>query len=532
MRYIVITGGVLSGLGKGTITSSLSHLLKNSGLKVSALKIDPYINYDAGTMNPYQHGEVFVLDDGSEVDLDLGNYERFLDIELTGDNNLTTGKIYKEVIEKERRGEYLGSTVQIIPHITNEIKRRIRRAAAKENCDVLMIEVGGTVGDIESMPFLEALRQLKREEGEDSMIFGHVTLVPAIGAVGEQKTKPTQHSVRMLREIGIQPDVLFCRSQKELQPETKRRISLFTDVPEEGVISVFDVENVYLLPDLMQKQGITDYIERRFSLKENKYQDIWKDYKENIRHPKEEVRIAIVGKYTELQDAYISHKESFSHVTGTTGIGVRIKWLDSDDLIQSTGELKDVDGILIPGGFGYRGVEGKIAAAKFARENHVPFLGICLGFQVAVIELARNVLNMDKANSTEFDPETKYPVIDILPEQKGIEDKGGTMRLGSKEVLISEDTIARKLYGKDTIHERHRHRFEVNPEYISRLEGAGAIFSGKDDEGIRMEILEIRGSSNMIATQYHSEFRSRPLNPSRVHVFLIENALKYKRGEN
>ncbi|HKJ96548.1 MAG TPA: CTP synthase (glutamine hydrolyzing), partial [Thermoplasmataceae archaeon] len=427
MHYVVITGGVLSGLGKGTITSSLSHLLKNSGLKVTAMKIDPYINYDAGTMNPYQHGEVFVLDDGSEVDLDLGNYERFLDVDLTGNSNITTGKVYREVIEKERRGEYLGSTVQIIPHITNEIKRRIRDVANKSGADIVLIEVGGTVGDIESMPFLEALRQLKREEGDRSVLFGHVTLVPEMGAAGEQKTKPTQHSVKELREIGIQPDILFCRSKSPLTPDTKRRLSLFTDVPEEGIVSVVDVANVYLLPELMQSQGILRYVIDHFSLKGHSFREVWKDYKYNIRNPSERVTIATVGKYTELQDAYISHKEAFSHVTGNNGIAVDIKWVDSDTLIESDELLKDVDGILIPGGFGYRGVEGKIKAAKYSRENDIPFLGICLGFQVAVIEVARNLLNYKDANSTEFDPATGNPVIDILPEQKGIKDMGGTM---------------------------------------------------------------------------------------------------------
>lgn len=528
MHYVVITGGVLSGLGKGTITSSLSHLLKNSGLKVTAMKIDPYINYDAGTMNPYQHGEVFVLDDGSEVDLDLGNYERFLDINLTGNSNITTGKVYREVIEKERRGEYLGSTVQIIPHITNEIKRRVRDVASKSGADIVMIEVGGTVGDIESMPFLEALRQLRREEGENSVLFGHVTLVPEMGATGEQKTKPTQHSVKELREIGIQPDLLFCRSKTPLTPDTIRRLSLFTNVPEDGIVSVIDVSNVYLLPELMREQRVPEYVVEHFSLGGHEFRDTWKDYKEKIRNPSERVTIAAVGKYTELQDAYISHKEAFSHVTGNTGIAVDIKWVDSDSLIDSYEPLKDVDGILIPGGFGYRGVEGKIQAARFSRENGVPFLGICLGFQVAVIEIARNQLGYKDANSSEFDPETKHPVIDILPEQKGIKDMGGTMRLGSKKVEVKEGTLAKRIYGAEEIWERHRHRFEVNPDYIDEITSSGAVFSGVDDEGIRMEILEFRNRENAIATQYHSEFKSRPLSPSKVHRHLVEHALQYR----
>ena len=530
MRYIVITGGVLSGLGKGTITSSLSHLLKSNGLKVTAMKIDPYLNYDAGTMNPYQHGEVFVLDDGSEVDLDLGNYERFLDTNLSGDNNITTGKTYLEVIEKERRGDYLGSTVQIIPHITNEIKRRIRKVATSGDIDVVMIEVGGTVGDIESMPFLEALRQLKREEPEGSVLFGHVTLIPAIGSVDEQKTKPTQHSVKQLREIGIQPDILFCRTKKPLLLETIKKLSLFTDVSEAGIISVSDVQNVYLLPELMEKQGLVKYVAEKLSLKLTPSEDIWKKYKQNIINPSETVTIAIVGKYIQLQDAYISHKEAFSHVCGTTGIGVKLKWVDSDEVVENPSIFDDVNGILIPGGFGYRGVEGKVAAARIARERHIPFLGICLGFQVAVIEYARDVLKLDKANSTEFDLNTKYPVIDILPEQKGVKSMGGTMRLGSKPVQVKQDSVAMGIYGTENISERHRHRFEVNPAYIQSLTEAGMIFSGVDEERIRMEILELGDRDNFIATQYHSEFKSRPLAPSLVHVHLVKKALENKLG--
>lgn len=529
MHYIVITGGVISGLGKGTITSSLGYLLKSHGYKVTSLKIDPYLNYDAGTMNPYQHGEVFVLDDGSEVDLDLGNYERFLDADLTGDNNITTGKVYKEVIEKERRGEYLGSTVQIIPHITNEIKRRIRLVGTRGDYDVVLIEVGGTVGDIESMPFLEAVRQLSHEDGRNNFLFGHVTLIPELGAMGEQKTKPTQHSVRDLREIGISPDLLFCRSKKPLSIETKKRISLFTDVSLDGIVSVNDVPNVYLVPDAMEKQGIVKFVIDKLSLPDGGFHDAWADYKENIRNPKEKVRIALVGKYVELQDSYMSHKEAFSHVTGTTGTSVEIKWINSDDLIANQEALSDVHGVIIPGGFGYRGIEGKIMAAKYARENGIPFLGICLGFQVAVMEFARNVLGLEKANSAEFDSKTPYPVIDLLPEQLGVKDMGGTMRLGSKKVLIREDTLARSIYGTDTVYERHRHRYEVNPEYIERFTKAGMVFSGVDEEGIRMEIAELKNNDSYIATQYHSEFKSRPLHPSKVHQHLVEKALAYKQ---
>ncbi len=524
MHYIVITGGVISGLGKGTITSSLSYLLKNSGFKVTNIKIDPYLNYDAGTMNPYQHGELFVLNDGGEVDLDLGNYERFLDTDLTSDSNITTGKIYKEVIEKERRGDYLGSTVQIIPHITNEIKSRIKKAA--KGYDIALIEVGGTVGDIESMPFLEALRQMKSEK-ENNMIFGHVTLVPESG--NEQKTKPTQHSVKELRAIGIQPDILFCRSEKKLNEESKKKISLFTDVSENGIISVYNVKNVYQVPELMEKQNILGYVRELFGFDDHELNYTLKDFVENIKKPKEEVTVAIVGKYVDMEDAYISHKEAFSHVTGNTGIAVNIKWVNADNLINNIEELIDVDGILIPGGFGYRGVEGKIIAEKYARENKIPYLGICLGFQVSVIEIARNVLNLKNANSTEFNENTEYPVIALLPEQEKIKDLGGTMRLGSKKVLINKNTLAHEIYNSDIIHERHRHRFEVNPEYIKKFENSGVVFSGTDDEKIRMEILELKDNDNYIATQYHAEFTSRPLNPSKVHLYFIKKSLEYKK---
>ncbi len=528
MHYIVITGGVISGLGKGTITSSLGYLLKSHGYRVTILKIDPYLNYDAGTMNPYQHGEVFVLDDGSEVDLDLGNYERFLDVNLTGNNNITTGKVYKEVIEKERKGEYLGNTVQIIPHITNEIKRRIRMVANTGDYDVVLIEVGGTVGDMESMPFLEAIRQLNREEGRGSFVFGHVTLVPELGVVGEQKTKPTQHSVRDLREIGITPDILFCRATKPLSLETKKRISLFTDVAMEGIVSVNDVPNVYLVPDAMEKQGIVSFVKDKLSLPEREYHDSWAEYKDNIRNPREKVKIALVGKYIELQDSYMSHKEAFSHVKGMTGIDVEIKWVNSDDLMEDQDVLSDVQGVIVPGGFGYRGIEGKIKGARYARENGIPYLGICLGFQVAIMEFARNVMGLEGANSAEFDSDTKYPVIDLLPEQQGIEDLGGTMRLGAKKVIIKDNTLARKIYGSDTVYERHRHRYEVNPKFIGKFNDAGMVFSGVDEEGIRMEIAELKGNDGLIAVQYHSEFKSRPLEPSKVHMHLVKKALEYK----
>lgn len=529
MHYIVISGGVMSGLGKGTITSSLAHLLKYSGLNVSVMKIDPYLNYDAGTMNPYQHGEVFVLDDGSEVDLDLGNYERYLDCDLSGENNITTGKVYKEVIERERRGEYLGNTVQIIPHVTNEIKRRIREVGNKHDLDVLLIEIGGTVGDIESMPFLEAIRELKRESPPNSVIMCHVTLIPEIGPNMEQKTKPTQHSVNTLRGIGIQPDIIFCRLKGQLSLESRKKIAAFTDVLEEGVIGISDTRNLYSLPEQMHDQGILNYMEKLLGYEKLKFNNPLSEFNANIDNPREKVRIAIVGKYTVLQDAYMSHKEAFVHVTGNTGIAVDIKWLDSDSLKEDQRELNDVDGILIPGGFGYRGVEGKIIAARYAREHNIPIVGICLGFQVMTIEFARNVLGLNGANSTEFDPSTENPVIDLLPEQIGKHDKGGTMRLGSKDVIVKEGTLAMSLYKEKLIRERHRHRYEVNPAYMEKFHEMGFIFSGTDIEGVRMEICELKGRKNYLAAQYHSEFKSRPLRPSPMHRFLVEMALDRKK---
>lgn len=532
MQYIVITGGVISGLGKGTITSSLSHLLAHSGHRVSAMKIDPYLNYDAGTMNPYQHGEVFVMNDGSEVDLDLGNYERFLERDLSGENNITTGKIYQEVIQKEREGKYLGSTVQIIPHITNEIKRRIRLVAEMDKCDILLIEVGGTVGDIESMPFLEALRELNREEPRKSVLFCHVTLIPEIGQNLEQKTKPTQHSVNELRGIGIQPEIVFCRLKGRLSSESRKKISLFTDVPEAGVIGVPDAKNVHFVPSIMQKQGVLQYIENYFSLQNGSFEDPWIEYKKRLENVDATVRIGIVGKYINLTDAYMSHKEAFAHVTGNTGIGVDIAWLDSDEVLQDPEVLSRMHGILVPGGFGYRGVEGKIAAVKYAREKKIPFLGICLGFQAAVIEFSRDVLGLREANSTEFNPNTPDPVIDLLPEQIGVKDMGGTMRLGGKPVNVFDSTLAFSIYKKNEIVERHRHRFEVNPKYKDRMTEHGMVFSGVDTEGIRMEIAELAGRSDFIATQYHAEFRSRPLNPSRVHRHLVLEALGYSKKPN
>ncbi len=529
MHYIVITGGVISGIGKGTITSSLAYILKARDFKVTIVKIDPYLNYDAGTMNPYQHGEVFVLSDGGEVDLDLGNYERFLDTDLKSDNNITTGKIYKKVIERERRGDYLGSTVQIIPHITDEIKRHIRKVGEENRADIVLVEVGGVVGDIESMPFLEALRQLRLEE-DGNVFFIHVTYVPMLHSLGEPKTKPTQHSVRELRSIGIQPDAIVARSEIELDEEVKKKIALFTQVDEKAVIGVPDVSDIFTMPIYLNESKLPSYILEKASLPlRDSNLERWKGIVNNIVNPRENVEIAIVGKYVDLKDSYISHEHAFMHVTGKTGIGVKIRWINSETEMDNYDKIKGVHGVLIPGGFGSRGIEGKINAIKYARENKIPILGICLGFQLEVVEYARNVLHLKEANSTEFNPETKCPVIDILPEQMDIKDKGGTMRLGDKKVLIKKGTRAYDLYKKEEIYERHRHRYEVNPNFIKDLEEAGMKFSATDEEGIRMEILELEGNQFFMGSQFHAEFRSRPEKPSVLHSALVMEALQYKK---
>jgi CTP synthase len=531
MKFIIVTGGVISGLGKGVTTSSIGKILQARKLKVTAIKIDPYINYDAGTMNPYQHGEVFVLDDGGEVDLDLGNYERFLSINLTRDNNITTGKVYETVIEKERKGDYLGKTVQIIPHITDEIKRRINYVAKKSNADVVLIEVGGTVGDIESMPFLEALRELGREVGEENRLFVHTTLVPELDVVGEQKTKPTQHSVKELRAIGIQPDIIIGRSSKPLTVDTKTKISNFCDVPSEAVISAVNLKNVYELPLIFEKQNLGNYIFKKLGLSngEGNLEDVV-EFLNNLNNAKEEVNIGFIGKYVHLKDSYLSHREAFVHVSSSLSTIVNIVWIDAEDIEEGKISLANLDGIIIPGGFGKRGIEGKVLAAKYARENKIPFLGICLGFQVAVIEYARNVLGLKDAISSEFDPDTKNPVIDLLPEQQNIKNLGGTMRLGAQKVIIKEESRAFKWYGKTEIYERHRHRYEVNPKYIPDLEKNGMIFTGVDETKTRMEIFEVKDHPFYIGSQFHPEFKSRPQNPSVFHKAFIENAGKNKES--
>ncbi|WP_054840474.1 glutamine hydrolyzing CTP synthase [Thermococcus sp. JCM 11816] len=535
-KFIFVTGGVVSGLGKGITSASIGMLFKARGFRTTNIKIDPpYLNYDAGTMNPpYQHGEVFVLDDGGEVDLDLGNYERFLDTSLSFDHNITTGKVYSAVIEKERKGEYLGATVQVIPHITNEIKERIRRIA--RDYDVVVVEIGGTVGDIESMPFLEAARQMQIEEGRENVAFVHVTYVPRLRVVGEQKTKPTQHSVKELRSLGIQPDAIVARSEDPLEDSARRKISLFTNVPEEAVISAYDVEDTYEVPLMLEKEGLPAYLARRLGLPEREPDlEAWREMVEKYRSLTDTVEIAIVGKYVKLADSYLSIKEALKHSSVANDVKVKIRWIEAEDVErQGVKLLEGVDGIIVPGGFGGArgGTEGKMMAIRYARENNIPFLGICFGFQLTVVEFARNVLGLEGAHSTEIDPQTPYPVVDLMPEQRDLDRLGGTMRLGGAyPVHIKPNTLARRLYGREIVYERHRHRWEVNPDYVEKFEEAGLVFSGiAGDDERRMEILELPGHSYFIATQFHPEFKSRPMRPAPVFRGLVEAAKKKKYG--
>lgn len=536
MKLIFVSGGVISGLGKGITASSIGRLLKSRGINVTSIKIDPYLNIDAGTMNPFEHGEVYVLDDGGEVDLDLGNYERFMDLHLGMDNNITTGKVYRTVIENERRGEYLGKTVQIIPHITNEIKRRITAVARQSGADVAIVELGGTVGDIESMPFLEAARQLGRDLGrEENVMFIHTTLIPIMGSVGEEKSKPTQHSVRDLMSVGIKPDIIVGRCSRELSESAKAKIAMFCDVDENAVISCPDARSIYEVPLILERQGVADLIIDRMKLAPmttGRHMEKWERFLDNIVNPSSEVTIALVGKYTALADSYLSQLEALTHAGAERRCHVGIKFVDSDTLLHGDpGDiLGDVDGILVPGGFGVRGVEGKIAAARYARENGVPFLGVCLGFQIATIEIARDVLGLEGADSTEFEPGTKHPVIFIMPEQAGVTQMGGTMRLGAQTVLVEKGSKAEALYGADRISERHRHRYEVNPGYIDRFEEAGWKFTGRSEDGTKMEIGELEGHPYFVASQFHPEFKSRPMKPSPLHQGLVDAAMAYRKG--
>ena len=522
-KFIFVTGGVMSGLGKGITAASTGRLLANAGFDVTAVKVDPYLNVDAGTMNPYEHGEVYVLKDGGEVDLDLGNYERFLGIDMTSDHNVTTGKTYQSVIDAERAGDYLGKTVQIIPHVTDDIKRRIREAA--EGTDVCIVEIGGTVGDIESMPFLESLRQFASEEDDEDLLFMHVTLVPD-SMNGEQKTKPTQHSVKELRSIGLQPDILVGRNEERLEDGTKTKIARFCDVSTEAVFSNPDVDDIYKVPLMVEDEGLDEYVMERLgiadgALPEAERSQRWRELV--TRERSGTVEIALVGKYG-LEDAYMSIHEALKHAGIEQEVDVEVLWVDSEAMHdQHRDRLEAADGIIVPGGFGSRGTDGKIEAVRYARENDVPFLGLCLGFQMAVIEQARNVLGLEDAHSAEIDEETPHPVIDILPEQKEIDDMGGTMRLGAHETRIDPDTLAAEIYEADACTERHRHRYEVNPEYIDRLESENMVFSGT--AGRRMEILELEDHPFFLGTQFHPEFRSRPDRASPPFVGFLDAIL-------
>ncbi|MCI4331605.1 MAG: CTP synthase [Thermoplasmata archaeon] len=531
MKVIAVSGGVISGLGKGITTSSLGRLLKARGIPVTIIKIDPYLNVDAGTMNPYQHGEVFVLDDGTEADLDLGNYERFLGQSLVGTHNLTTGKIYRSVIEKERRGDFLGNTVQIIPHVTGEIKRAIREVAQAAGAEVALVEVGGTVGDIESMPFLEALRELSYELGEGHMAFVHTTLVPVVGPVGEAKTKPTQHSVRELRAIGIRPTMIVARGPAPLSPDIKAKISLFCDVPPEAVISVPDQPTIYEVPLLLEAQGVGQHLTKLLGLPDRVPDyTAWKEFLATYRKGEGHVEVAVVGKYTELRDAYLSHIEAFHHVQGRLGATIHLQWYDADDLPRNPGalaRLRRSDAILVPGGFGSRGVEGKAIAIQIARDQPIPFLGVCYGFQMAAVEFARHALNLAQANTTEVDPHTPDPVVCLLEEQKGVAGLGGTMRLGAQRVLLTPGSRISEVYGRTEIWERHRHRYEINPAYLDRFREHGLQVSGRSPDG-RVEVLELPDHPFFLGVQFHPEFLSRPEAPHPLYLELVRSALARK----
>ncbi|MEM4733304.1 MAG: CTP synthase [Candidatus Bathyarchaeia archaeon] len=535
VKYIFVTGGVLSSVGKGILTSSIGKMLQVRGLKLTVIKIDPYVNVDAGTMNPYMHGEVFVTDDGGETDLDLGWYERFLDLSLTRENNLTTGLVYKAIIEKERRGDFLGRCVQIVPHVTNEIKHRIRSVAKTSDADVVLTEVGGTVGDIEGLPFLEAIRQMRLEEGFENTLYVHVALVPILDVTNEMKTKPLQHSVNELRRIGIQPDIIVARSPKMIDAETMRKIALFGTIPEDAVFCSYNVESVYQVPLILNKQGMGDFICQRFGYNCN-VQDFqeWQQFVNALLKPEHEVNIALIGKYAGLADSYVSMNEALRHSGAACKTRVCITYLEAEKLEQNPECIKDLanfDGIFVPYGFGPRGTEGKIAAIKFARGNDIPFLGICYGFQLAVIEFARNVCGLKDANSVEINPDSLHPVIALMPEQRDVKDKGATMRLGAHKVILEPNTMAYNLYKCREIYERHRHRYEVNLDYLQVLKEKGLCFSGKSADCRRMETLELPNNYFFFASQFHGEFKSRPGKPSPEYYGFINACLSRKLGK-
>ncbi len=513
-KFIFVTGGVMSGLGKGVTTSSIAKLLQLSNQKVSCVKIDPYLNYDAGTMNPVAHGEVFVTEDGGECDMDMGNYERFLNQNIPRTHNITTAQVYSTVIEAERKGEYLGACVQIIPHITDEIKNRIKKIAEDEELDVLIVECGGTVGDIESLPFLEALRQIRVENGPQNVIFVHVTLAPSLDVVGEQKTKPTQHSVQELRRIGIQPDFLAVRCTEPLQEKSKKKLALFTNVPIKDVLSCHDVKSILQVPQILYDQGIVDSIFTKFGkvglVNAAENWDNWNNIVETmLNHEDQEVKIAMVGKYVTLADSYVSVNHALKHAGAKLGKSVSIDWIDSENL-DNIERLSDYDGILIPGGFGTRGSEGIIKTANYAIEKNIPYFGICFGFQLAAVAFARHACSLEDANSTEIKPDTKNPVIDLLPEQKLVSDMGGSLRLGANEISVQDESLAYRIYNSNVISKRHRHRYEFNKDFLQTFEEKGMKFSGESDDGKRMEILEIPSHKFFLGVQYHPEFSSRP----------------------
>lgn len=536
-KYIFVTGGVVSSLGKGITAASLGRLLKSRGFKVTIQKFDPYINVDPGTMSPYQHGEVFVTDDGAETDLDLGHYERFIDINLSKGSNVTAGKIYQSVINKERRGDYLGGTVQVIPHVTNEIKERVFRVGREDNADFVITEIGGTVGDIESLPFLEAIRQVKKEVGKNDVLYIHVTLVPYISAAGELKTKPTQHSVKELRSIGISPDIIVCRSEKEISKEMCEKMAMFCDVDPDAVIQNLTAKSIYEVPMLMEEQGLDRIVLKKLDVEDRpKDMDGWHDMVARIlKKYDDKVTIAVVGKYVELQDAYISITESLRHAAVYNETELEINWVNAEKIegedVNLDEVLAEADGILVPGGFGDRGIEGKIKSIQYARENKIPFFGICLGMQCAVIEYARHKCGMDKANSSEFDKNTKYPVIDLMAEQLDVEDMGGTMRLGLYPCKVYPGTLTQKAYGEELIYERHRHRYEFNNAFREEIIKNGLVIGGTLPNGRLVEIVELPQDVHpwFLGAQFHPEFKSRPTNPHPLFRDFIAAALREQK---
>jgi CTP synthase len=527
-KYIIITGGVLSSVGKGTVAASIGMLLKRRNIRITVVKVDPYINVDAGTMNPYMHGEVFVTEDGAETDLDLGHYERFIGINVTKYNNITAGKVYFEVINKERKGEYLGQTVQIIPHVTREIISMIKKAGEVSNADVVIVEIGGTVGDIESLPFLEAVRQMKLDE-ENNLVFVHVALAPYMKVTGELKTKPLQHSVQELRRIGIQPDLIIVRSEVALDQESRNKIALFTNVKPSFIFSSYDVATPYEVPLVLENQGISEKIMKMLDIpKTDANLDDWVNFVSSLKDGDREVNIVLIGKYTKLKDTYMSIREALIHASASLHIKPKLVWVESTDLEDNDEKLKEImdkaDGVIVLPGFGARGTEGKIKAIKYVRENNIPFLGICFGFQLAIVEFARDVLSLKDANSTEINPSTTYPVITMLDDQKRVVQVGGTMRLGSQKIILKEGSIANKIYGSKVIYERHRHRYEVNPEYVDALQKAGLVISGVSENGL-VEFIELPNKKFFVATQAHPEFKSRPMSPSPLYVSFLKASM-------